>query len=328
MKWLKAPALHMLALGALLFGLTELRGGALLPQKKRIEIPAHRLEQMAQDFIADTGRRPTRSEWEQMVDMQVDDEVLYQYALALGLHENSAAQARLAQIAEFVEANPHEATEAGKATAAMELGLHEGDLVVRRILVDNAKRLIRSVVLLQTPTPEIVEQFYAAHAEEFTRPARIRISQVAINGFLRPDSEARARRLLERIRAEQLDFEAALALADETPAPVHLALQTEQGLQAELGGDFATAVMTLRPGSPGSPGSPGGPGNWSEPIPSDYGHHLVWVHEFEEARALPLEAVWDQVEQALLQKLADDWLRLRLRELRAEFEIVVPGSAS
>ena len=315
-KWLKAPALHMLALGALLFGLTELRGGSLLPQKKRIEIPAHRLEQMAQEFVADTGRRPTRSEWEQMIDMQIDDEVLYQYALALGMHENSAAQARLAQIAEFVEANPHEATQSGKAHAAMELGLHEGDLVVRRILVDSARRLIRSVVLLQKPMPEIVEEFYAAHAEEFTQPARIRISQAAINGFVHPDSESRARRLLERIRAEKLDFEAALALADETPAPVHLELLSEQDLQSELGRDFATAVMKLRPGS------------WSEPIPSDYGHHLVWVHEFEEARVLPLEAVRDQVEQTVLHKLADDWLRLRLRELRAEFDIVVPGRAS
>lgn len=315
-KWLKAPALHMLALGALLFGLTELRGGALLPKKRRIEIPAHRIEQMAQEFAADTGRRPTRMEWAQMIDMQVDDEVLFQYAIALGMHENSAAQARLAQIAEFVEANPHEATPAGKAAAAMDLGLHEGDLVVRRILVDSARRLIRGVVLLQKPTPGTVEQFYAAHAAEFTRPARIRVSQVAVNGFVHPDSEERARRLLARIRAEKLGFEAALALADETPAPVHLALQTEQGLGAELGGDFAAAVMKLRSGS------------WSEPIPSDYGHHLVWVHEFEEARALPLESVRDQVEQALLQKLADDWLRLRLRELRAEFEIVVAGGIS
>jgi parvulin-like peptidyl-prolyl isomerase len=315
-RWLKAPALHMLALGALLFGLIELRGGALLPQKRRIEIPAHRLEQMVRDFRADTGRGPTRSEWEQMVDMQVDDEVLFQYALALGMHENSAAQARLAQIAEFIEANPHEATPAGKATAAMDLGLHEGDLVVRRILVDSAKRLIRSVVLLQKPAPEIVEQFYAAHAAEFTRPALLRISQVAINGFVHPDSEERARRLLARIRAEKLGLEAALALADETPAPVHLPLLSQQDLQSELGGDFATAVMKLRPGS------------WSEPVPSDYGHHLVWVHEFEEARVLPLEAVRDQAEQALLQKLADDWLRLRLRELRAEFEIVVPGRTS
>ncbi len=316
MKWLKSPALHMLALGSLLLALTELAGGGLVPHKKRIEIPAHRMEAMLKDFVADTGRHPTRSEWEQMVDMQVDDEVLYQYALALGMHENSAAQARLAQIAEFVEANPHEATQAGKARAAMDLGLHEGDLVVRRILVDSAKRLIRGVVLLQKPMPEIVEEFHAAHAEEFTRPAHIRISQVAVNGFVRPDSEARARELLARIRAGKLGFEAALALADETPAPVHLPLQTAQGLESELGSDFAAAVMKLRPGS------------WSEPIPSDYGHHLVWVHEYQEARALPLEAVRDQVEQALLQKLADDWLRLRLRELRAEFEIVVPGSAA
>lgn len=315
-RWLKAPALHMLALGALLFAIADLGGGALLPRRQRIEIPAHRLEAMLEDFVADTGRGPTRREWEQMIDMQVDDEVLYQYALALGMHENSAAQARLAQIADFVEANPHEATQAGKARAAMDLGLHEGDLVVRRILVDSARRLIRGVVLLQKPAPEIVEQFYAAHAAEFTRPAHIRISQVAVNGFVRPDSEETARRLLARIRAEKLDLDSALALADETPAPVHLALQTEQSLQSQLGGDFATAVMKLRPGS------------WSEPIPSDYGHHLVWVHEFQEARVLPLASVRDQVEQALLQKLADDWLRLRLRELRAEFEIVVPGRAS
>jgi len=316
MRWLKAPALHMLALGALLFGITALRGGALVAHKRRIEIPAHRLEATFKDFVADTGRRPTRREWEQMVDMQVDDEVLFQYALALGMNENSAAQARLAQIADFVEANPHESTQAGKAKAAMDLGLGEGDLVVRRILVDSAKRLIRSVVLLQKPAPEIVERFYAAHAADFTRPARVRISQVAINGFVRPDAEERARRLLARIRAEKLDLAAALALADETPAPVHLPLLTEQGLRSELGGNFATAVMKLSPGS------------WSEPIPSDYGYHLVWVHELEAARVLPLAAVRDQVEQALLQKLADDWLKLRLRELRADFDIVVPESAS
>jgi len=316
MRWLKAPALHMLALGALLFCVADLRGGAFLPRKKRIEIPAHRLEQMAREFVADTGRRPTPREWEQMIEMQVDDEVLFQYAVTLGLQENSAVQTRLAQIADFVEANPHEATQAGKARAAMDLGLHEGDLVARRILVDSAKRLIRSVVLVQKPTPEIVEQFYAAHAAEFVRPAHIRISQIAINGFVRPDSEERARRLLQRIRAENLDFEAAVLLGDQTPAPVHLPLETEQDLKSELGGDFATAVMKLRPGG------------WSEPIPSDFGHHLVWVHEYEEARALPLAAVRDEVEQALLQKLADDWLKLRLRELRGEFEIVVPGRAS
>lgn len=316
LKWLRAPALHMLALGALLFGLVELRSGALGAQKKRVEIPAHRLEAVVKEFVADVGRAPTKSEWEQMVDMQVDDEVLFQYALALGMHENSAAQARLAQIADFVEANPHAHTAGGKADAAMELGLHEGDLIVRRILADSAKRLIRSVVLVQKPTPEVVEQFYAAHREEYMRSARIRISQVAVNGFLWPDSAARAREVLAKIREGNLDLEDALRLADETPARVHFELLTEQGLQSELGGDFASAAMGLRSGS------------WSEPIPSDYGHHLVWVHEYQAPSVEPLAAVREQVEEAVLQKLADDWLALRLRELRTEFDIVVPGRES
>jgi len=316
MRWLKAPALHMAALGALLFGAFELRGGALLPQKRRVEIPAHRLEAMFRDFVADTGRAPTRSEWDQMIDMQVDDEVLFQYALALGMHENSAAQARLAQIADFVEANPHEHTTAGKAKAAMDLGLHEGDLVARRILVDSAKRLIRGVVLMQKPAPQAVEEFYAAHAEEFTRPARVRISQVAVNSFAWPDAEEHARALLAKIRAEKLDVVQALALADETPAPVHLPLVTEQGLRSELGGEFAEAVMALPPET------------WSEPIASDYGYHLVWVYEVQAASVQPLAEVREQVEESVLHKLADDWLKLRLRELRTEFEIVVPGRAS
>lgn len=315
--WLRSPALHMAALGALLFGVAELNGGSLVPQKPRIEVSAHRLDQMARELVADNGRPPTPAEWERMVELQVDEEILFQYALALGMHENTAARARLAQIADFVEANPHHAaSESQKADTAMELGLHEGDLVVRRILADSARRLIRGVVLLQEPAPEAVERFYADHLGEYTRPARIRLSQVAVNGFKWSDSEARARELLAQIRTEGLDLDTALALADETPAPVHLPLQTVHGLDAQLGGDFAAAAVALPPGE------------WSEPIPSDYGHHLVWVHEVEPARAASLEAVRGEVEQAVLQQLADEWLRLRLTELRGEFEIVVPGRTS
>jgi hypothetical protein len=286
----------MLAIGGLLFGVTTLRGGALFPQRARLEVPAHRLEAMLEDFLADTARRPTPDEWRQMIEMQIDDEVLFRYALELGLHENTAAQARLAQIAAFVEANPHEAGSAeaaddadrAGARAAMALGLHEGDLVVRRILVDGARRLIRSVVLFQRPKPEAVRELYSATAEDYTRPARVRLSQIAVNAFKWPDTERRARRLLERIRAEKLSFDQALALADESPAP----------------------------------------GAWSEPIPSRYGHHLVWVHERQDAYVPAFEAVREQVAQRLLEKLADEWLKLRLQELRAEYQIVGPEGRS
>lgn len=313
---LRSPALHMLALGALLFAFAEGRGGLFGGGKPKVEIPAHRLEQMLQEFVADTGRPPTGEQWRQMIEMQIDDELLFQYALTLGMHENTAAQARLAQIAAFVEANPHESTEAENARAAVQLGLHEGDLVVRRILVDSARRLIRGVVLLQQPKPEAVERYYAENAAAFTRPARLKISQLAINGFKWPDTEARAHELRERILRQGLSFEGAMALADEGLVPADLPLQSARSLEPQLGPDFAEAVAGLPVGQ------------WSAPIASRHGHHLVFVHERQEASVAPLEEVRPTVEQQLLAELADTWLRQRLGELRAEFEIVVPGSAT
>ncbi|HEX3474105.1 MAG TPA: peptidylprolyl isomerase [Kofleriaceae bacterium] len=315
MRWLRSPALHMGVLGALAFAAVTLAtgSGGWLHRRPRIEIAASRIAQMAGDFVDANGRPPSDAEWRQILDAQIDDEVLLHYALALGMQDNTAARARLAQIAEFVEANPHEATSPDQsAQIAIKLGLHEGDLIVRRILTDSARRLIRAVVLLQRPRPELVEQFFAANTAEYTRPAEVRISHVAINGFKWRDTEARARELLARIRTGALDLPAALALADPSLVPADLPLTTERGLAAELGDDFAAAVMALPPGQ------------WSEPIASRYGHHLVFVHQRLAAAVPRLAEVRDQVEQQVLEKLADDWLKLRLRELRTEFEIVVP----
>jgi parvulin-like peptidyl-prolyl isomerase len=315
MRWLRSPALHMLALGAVVFGAASLATGTLLHRRPRLEIAGNRVAQMARDFVDANGRPPDAGEWQQILDAQIDDEVLLHYALALGMQDNSAARARLAQIAEFVEANPHEATSPDQsAQIAMKLGLHESDLIVRRILTDSARRLIRAVVLVQRPRPELVEQFFAANLAEYIRPAEVRISHVAINGFRSSDAVARARALalLARIQRDHLAVPAALALADPSVVPLELPLTTERGLEAELGEDFAAAAMTLPVGQ------------WSQPIASRYGHHLVFVHERRDAAAPPLAEVRDQVERQLLDKLADDWLRLRLQELRAEFEIVVP----
>lgn len=312
MKRLKSPALHMLAIGGLMFGLAAWRGGAD-QERPPIVIPAHRAEQVFRTFVTDNFRPPTPEERSAMLDALIDDEVLYRYALDLGMHEHTAARRRLAQIAEFVEANPHAETEAERAEAALELGLHHGDLVVRRILVDSARRLIRAVVLLREPDPGLVAAFLAANAGEFTRPARSRVSHVAVNGFKWPDTEARARELLERIRAESLDFESALALADESLEPLRLPPLTEQALATRFGVDFAAAAIALPEGG------------WHGPIASRYGHHLVYVHERQEAYLPPLEEIRSDVVERLRQKLADEWLGLRLRELRAEYEIVLPG---
>ena len=303
----------MALIGAALFG-GGLFWGGITAERPRIVIPASRLDLVRQTFLQDHGRPPAREEWAGAVDALVDQEVLYQYAVRLKMYEEPAAQRRLAQIASFVETTPHEARpDSELAAQAIKLGLHESDLVVRRILADGARRLIRAVVLTRRANPAMVEEYLAANPEPFRRPARMRITHVSVSGFKSPDSaKARATDLLARLQRERLSPEQGAALGDEPFVPSKLPLLTSKDLQTRFGIAFEQALEA-------SPAEA-----WSGPFPSRYGYHLVWIHDRKPAYVPPLEEIRPLVEQRFLQKVADEWLALRLQQLRAEFDIVVP----
>jgi len=186
-KFLRAPALHMALIGAALFVGGLFWGGLAAPERPRIVIPASRLDIARRTFAQDYGRPPEREEWAALVDSLIDQEVLYRYAVRLKMHEEPAAQRRLAQIATFVDATPdRHRPDSELAAQAVKLGLHDSDLVVRRILADGARRLIRAVVLTRQPLPEMVEDYLRANSDQFRRPAQIRITHVAVDGFKWP----------------------------------------------------------------------------------------------------------------------------------------------
>jgi hypothetical protein len=279
-------------------------------------IPAQRLAVLRQAFLAENRRPPSTEEEAALLDYLVDQEVLHQYALTLGLHEQPAVRQRLAQIASFVEANPHEPrSDAERAAEAVSLGLHHGDLVVRRILIDGARRLIRAVVLVRQPDPAMVEEYLAANRELFMQPARTRLTHVAVDGFKWPrHAKERATALLERIQQESIAPEAAPALGDEPFVPSVLPLLNSKDLQTRFGATFEQALKNAPKGT------------WFGPVASRFGYHLVWVHERQEASLPPFDEIRDRVEQRFLHKVADEWLALRLQQLRTEFDIVVPRS--
>jgi hypothetical protein len=314
MSWLRAPALHMALIGALLFGATLLWSGFRPVERPRIVVPAQRVAAVRQAFLYEHRRPPTAQEAGALVDHLVDQEVLYQYALKLGMHEQPVARRRLAQIADFVEAtpHPHSRSEEERAAVAVELGLHHGDVVTRRVLIDGARRLIRAVVLTRQPDPAVVRDYLAANRELFMWPARTRITHVEINGFKWRDAEGRAAALLDRIRRESIAPEAAPRLGDPPSVPSALPPLSAKDLQTRFGVRFEGALRDAPRGT------------WTGPVASRFGYHLVWVHERQEATVPPFDAIRATVEQRLLHKLADEWLAIRLRQLRGEFDIVVP----
>lgn len=316
--WLRAPALHMALIGALLFAGALIWGKSSSGPRPQIVIPAQRVEAARQSFFYEKRRAPNAEEHAALLDYLVDQEVLYQYALKLGMHEQPVTQRRLAQIAAFVDANPHAPRSEGeRAAQAVELGLHHGDVVVRRILIDGARRLIRAVVLTRQPDPAMVQEYLAANRELFTLPERVRISHVTVNGFKWPkDARERASALLERLRRESVTPEAGPRLGDEPMVASTLPLLSGKDLQTRFGAAFEQGLKDAPAGT------------WYGPVASRFGYHLVWVHQREDAALPPFAEIRDKVEQRLLHKLADDWLAFRLRQLRAEFDIVLPKAAS
>jgi hypothetical protein len=308
----------MAAIGVLLFAGMVIWTGLPAAERPRIVIPAQRVAVIRQAFVYEKRRPPTASEAAALVDHLVDQEVLYQYALRLRMHEQPVTRRRLAQIADFVAATPdHEAgPEEARAAVAVELGLHHGDVVARRVLIDAARRLIRAVVLTRQPDPAIVRDYLDANRELFMWPARTRITHVEVNGFKWPQTELRAAALLDRIRRDSITPETAPGLGDQPSVPSVLPPLSAKDLQSRFGARFEQALRDLPAGV------------WAGPVASRFGHHVVWVHERQAATLPPFDEIRAKVEQRLLHKLADEWLAIRLRELRAEFDIVVPDTSS
>lgn len=313
------PALHFALIGALLFVVVRALDPAPVESEVfRIVIPAQQVEVARRAFSNDLGRLPTSKDEQRIVDTLVDREVLFEYALHLGLQQQAAAQRRLAMIASFVASNPDQAQpEAVLAEQAIDLGLYRHDLVFRRMMVDSASRLIRAVMLAREPSEGMLEAYLRDHADAFSAPRKTRITQVAVRSLIHGTStEAHAQALLDALRRAPSAAEEAAGRGDDFFIEAALPALPDVALARLFGHGFVRALRTVPTGS------------WSGPVPSRYGLHLVYIHERVEPRVPPLEEVRDRVRSALKEELAQAWFRLRLDRLRDEFDVVVEAVAS
>lgn len=315
-RLIRHPAAQFLALGLAAFlllhvwrpGFEQFGWG-----KPALVIAPHQLVAARRAFTEERARLPTPQEEQALLERLIDDEILFQYALAHGMEQDPVVIQRLAQVARFVRVD-RDGVEDQQTLAerAKELGLHTGDLVTRRVLADAARRLIRAVVLLSEPETADLRAYHQAHPDAFQQPAWVSLHQLAFDGW------ARDARPLETATTWYETLQATGALTHpEVPAALaaHLSRlehQREADLARRFGARFAAGVFS-------APGH-----RWTGPLPSLHGYHLVFVTERVPRTLRPFEEVRAEVRDAYLRALADEWLALRLRELRAVYRVQLP----
>ena len=241
-----------------------------------------------------------------------DDELLYREALARGYErDDPVVFRRLVQNLRFAGAADSR-SDPELFDEALVLRMHESDPVARRRLVSRMRLDLEAEAPAGDPGEAALRDYYQRNAASYRSAERVRITQL----YFRTEREREARRALARLRAAAIPPEQALRIGDPFLHGAEQPPQSRDELAGRFGADFAEGVFAAPPGE------------WSGPIPSAYGVHLVLVREREPARALGFEEVRDPIRLAVIAERRAAALERGLRALRAGAQITIESSSN
>jgi hypothetical protein len=312
---LRHPVVHFAAAGATLFALRGMWPPAAekapaAAQRQQIVITGERMRLLQSDFQQRWGAPPTAGQLRALVDHAVEDDMLYREArvLALGFKDGGVRR-RLVEKARVVSRRPADSEEE-LYQYALAMGLDD-DVIIRRLLAEKM-RLVLQYDPHDGPIPESAMQDYLErNRERFVQPETVTLTQVFFSKSARHDHMAAdAAATLARL-GTQPPSPALAQSSDPFPLGQELRGYSRQQLMRRFGKTFADAVFGLESRQ------------WSDPLVSPYGLHLVWVDEHQPERLPPLDAVREPIALALMKQRAAENLQQGLERLRHLYEVRV-----
>ncbi len=170
---------------------------------------------------------------------------------------------------------------------ATAMGLDRDDTIIRRRLRQKLEFLVEDAADQAQATEAELQSWLDAHPEAFPAEPRVGLRQVYLSAEKRGAAvRADAERLLARLRAAG-PRAGTESMGDASMLPAELPPGPLAEVSRAFGSDFAAQVEALAPGE------------WSGPLESPYGLHLVLVTEKAAAARPPLAQIRPQVEREL-----------------------------
>ncbi|MGB5351605.1 MAG: peptidylprolyl isomerase, partial [Polyangiales bacterium] len=157
-----------------------------------------------------------------------------------------------------------------------------------------------------------VEAYYERERSRFARPARITGTHVFFSKDLRQSAAlAAARAAKAELDAGALEPQQAVGLGDVSPSGAQFEGKLARQLASRFGEEFAKTAESLPEGQ------------WSGPIETPFGAHLLLVQERTQPQTPPLPEIRARV--AAVYKSSQRQVRLAtaMEELRARYQVVV-----
>ena len=192
---------------------------------------------------------------------------------------------------------------------ARSLGLDQDDPIIRRRLVQKMTLLAESAAQQVPPSETELMDWYEAHPGLYRTEPRLGFKHIYFSQDRRNNSaEKDAAALLSRLGG--LDETAGQpGLGDAFMLPYEFTDVSRSQLGRLFGEDFAAALFTLEAGS------------WQGPVPSGYGHHLVYLYNVRDAEPIPFTESKTRVMQDRQRDKNKQATKDLLEELKSRYEI-------
>ncbi|MGZ8192588.1 MAG: peptidylprolyl isomerase, partial [Methylobacter sp.] len=199
------------------------------------------------------------------------------------------------------------------------LGLDD-DLVIQRLLREKMRMLLRQDPNGIQIRDQDVADYVERHRDQFLQPDTVSFAHAFLSG--QPEDGRlleKAKVQLAKLRIQSTPPETAVKHSDAFLLGQQFQAQTLTQVTRHFGENFADAVFSLAPRL------------WSGPIASPYGLHLIWVEKKDSGTMPPLQAIWKQAAQGLLEERSAASLAIGLQRLREFYKIRIeedqPGTA-
>lgn len=310
-----APWLHFIILGLCVYGIQQWQQGVALTP---ISAPTDtRIAELRGQWLATTGRPPTKEQLQSLLENEINQEILFQDALRRRWHlTDTVVRQRLLRNVRFLDPQSKD-TDDVLFDTALALELHENDLVVRRRLIQRMQML--AAVSVQNPQDDSeLRLAYQQDPERFMRPALLKFRHCFFSRDQRADPAAAARQKLLTMTAADAAQPNPEASCDPFLHGIAFNYLNQSQAARYFGHGFAQVLYTGFDSDEDAVGRPLGLQQWLGPIESSYGQHLVFIDEVKAPRLKDFAEVKKQLlaewrRAAEQQALQDLLTRLRPR---------------
>ena len=305
-SWFKKPICQFLILGLLAYALQQWTG-----QQAFIAVTPNKISLLKSQWQTSTGLQADPARLKALVDVYVEEEILFREALNSKLHKHPQLKRRLVKIAEFLELGSAGDNDEALYVKAIDAGLHKNDALTRSMMISSVRNRISTKAESITLSKEQINQYYRDNVDRYVSQASLSFKHV----FVAKNRNANSKNYAEELRLHESfsssESKSLAYLGDPFIKGYGFSGLTMNKMTELMGAGFSKDIGQLSVGV------------WSKPIESVYGWHLVLVNEINPARVLSLAEAQHRVKRDLFKNLKGQAYDTTLSEIKRGYTVAI-----